>query len=394
MHRRWSRMAAVALIGMATTLVAAQGSAGVAQAVAPTGPPPIPPVLSVTDLGNVQQNPVINGRDGIMSGEFRGTSYWTFGDTSMSVPGAGGDNWSDNTLSWTTDLDASDGITLSNDLLDSTGAPTEYLPWTKQEQQYNYTHDSSHCTASPCGAELALWSGPVIPDEPRNRILLPYIEIWRIVGQSGWKTMGGGIAVWNNPGQAGSKVVRPIENPGTSMPTLMWGPSDVEFNNGWVGLGPILYTYGCHPGFLVQYCQVARVPYAYATDKTHWTYYAGSGVWSTNPADAVTVFDGGAAGTTIEYNHYLGEYMAIFNDVFSDNVMYRVSYTPWGPWSGEAFLFTGRAGYNGNTDYAGEAHPEYAQGNGQTQYVTYMHPTGFLKNDIPLVQVVFGQPDA
>jgi hypothetical protein len=84
--------------------------------------------------------------------------------------------------------------------------------------------------------------------------------------------------------------------------------------------------------------------------------------------------------------------MAIYNGVFTDDVEYRVSSTPWGRWSDQALLFTGRPGWNGAIDYAGQAHTEFAEGNGQTQYVTYVHSTGFLRFDLPLVQVVFGLP--
>jgi hypothetical protein len=343
-------------------------------------------VVSVTDRGDVGQNPVINGRDGIMSGEFHGTSIWTFGDTAMSVPGHDGDNWANDTLSWTNDLDASDGLTLNHDLTDATGAPTEYLPLTKAERRYDDAHDPDHCTAQPCGAEFALWSGPVIPDEERNRVLLEYVEIHRIIGQSSWTTVGGGIAVWT----PGGKVVRPIESPDSKTPTLMWGPRDVEFNSGWTRVGDALYLYGCWAGFLVQHCQVARVQMADVLDKTKWEYYTGGGAWSTDAAGAVTVFDGGAAGNTVVYSSTLGVYLAMYSAVFSDKVMYRASYTPWGPWSNEALLFTARPGWNGQWSYAGEGHDEYSQGGGTVQYVTYAHPTGFLHFDIPLVQVVFG----
>ena len=42
-------------------------------------------------------------------------------------------------------------------------------------------------------------------------------------------------------------------------------------------------------------------------------------------------------------------------------------------------------------DYAGHAHTEFAEGNGQIQYITYAHTTGPFRSDIPLVKVVFGQ---
>jgi hypothetical protein len=114
--------------------------------------------------------------------------------------------------------------------------------------------------------------------------------------------------------------------------------------------------------------------------------------WSADQRDAVTVFQGGAAGNTVTYDAYLGEYIAIYSGVLSNDVFYRVSNTPWGPWSDQAFAFTGRPPTAGSIDYAAEAHPEFAQGDGQTQYVTYAHRTGFLQMDLPLVQVVFGNP--
>jgi Domain of unknown function (DUF4185) len=373
-------------LASAAFVVVALGGGVRAEGAHPQGPPPIPGIRSVTDLGSVSQNPVISARDGIMSGEFDGQSFWAFGDTVLTVPGRDGDSWSDNTLSWTTDLDASDGITLAGDHLDSTGAPTEFLPWTPEERRFNERHDPQLCTQQPCGAEYALWGGPVVPDPERDRLLLPYMEIYRVIGNPGWKTIGAGIATWT----PGSPVVRPIENPGSRTPTLMWGPSEIPYTSGWVSDGETLFAYGCQAGFLVQHCHVARVGLADATDKAKWTYYAGGETWSSTPADSVTVFEGGAAGNAIQYLPYLGEYLAVYNGVFSDEVRYRVSSTPWGPWSDEAVMFVGLPGWQGSIDYAAEAHPEYAQDGGRTQFVTYFHTTGFLEGNIPLVEVVFG----
>lgn len=147
--------------------------------------PPIPPVESVTPLGTVTQNPVIYGRDGTFSALVQGVSLWTFGDTPMSVPGKLGNYWDDNSMSWTTNLDASQGINLNHDLLDDTGAPAEYLPYLAWEAQYNYEHDKNHCTVKPCGAEFAMWDGPVIYDPARSRALFFYYELWRTPNKSG-----------------------------------------------------------------------------------------------------------------------------------------------------------------------------------------------------------------
>lgn len=363
-------------------------TAGVAFAGQDPAPPPAPRVVSVTSLGAVKQNKVIYGRDGTFSALIDGKSVWTFGDTPMSVPGTLGNYWDDNSLSWTTNLDASHGINLNHDQVDSTGAPAEYLPYLYWEREYNYEHDKNHCTVKPCGAEFAMWDGPVINDPARKRALFYYYELYRgVPGMQGWQTVGGGIAVYT-PEQG---MTRPIENPNSKTPTLMWGPKDEEFNAGAMVVDDTLYSYGCVGGFLVDNCHVARVPLADALDITKWTYYAGNGNWSTNPADVFTIFQGGAAANQVFYNAYLGLYMNIYNPALNNDMYCIVSQTPWGPWSKPTLVFKGETPYKGSVNYTGQAHPEFAQGNGQTQYVTYAHPSGFLQEDLPLVQVVFGK---
>ncbi|MDQ2742118.1 MAG: DUF4185 domain-containing protein [Chloroflexota bacterium] len=357
-------------------------------AIAASGTPPIPPVQSITSLGVVAQNPLVLGRDGTYSALINGKSVWTFGDTSLSVENQSGKNFIDNSLSWADNLDASHGITLNHDHLDATGVPTEFIPYLPWEQHFNYIHDPKHCTASPCGAEYAMWPGSLVPDPARNRALLFYGEIYRVVGHASWTPVGTGIAVVMPDGT----ITRPIENPGSPYPTLMWSAKETGFGSGWTVVGDTLYSYGCVSGFLIMNCQVARVPLAGVLEKAQWSYYVGNNTWSAQAADAVTVFQGGAAGNSVFYDAYLGMYMAIYSGVFSNDVYYRVSYTPWGPWSNQTLLFTGLPGWNANPDYAGLAHPEFAQRNGQIQYVTYAHTTGFLHQNLPLTQVVFGKP--
>jgi hypothetical protein len=382
-----SRIASRVPVALAT-LVLATSPAFAAGSVNADTPPALPAVQSVTSLGTAQQNPVINARDNAESALFEGKSVWAFGDTSMSVPGAKGTYWDDNSLSWTDNLDASAGITLDHDLVDSTGAPREFLPYTPAETKYNYTHDKNHCTQKPCGAEYAMWAQQVVPDGARKRLLLFYVEIWRISGRSSWKTVGAGIAVMSSNG----KVTRPQENPGSATPTLMWGDGDSGYINGSLVVNDMLYSYKCSPDWVAMDCNVARVPLAHALHKSLWRYYAADGSWSQNESDAVTVFQGGAAGNSVFYNAYLGEYMAIYAQPFSDDVMYRVANAPWGPWSKAGLLFTGLPGWDGNNDYAAFAHPEFATGNGQVQYITYVHDTGLLHQEIPLTQVVFEKP--
>ena len=201
--------------------------------------------------------------------------------------------------------------------------------------------------------------------------------------------MGEGVGIWQN-----GVISRPVVSPGSQYPTLLFQGTQVGFTSGWVVVGQTLYMYGNQGEFLSENTQVARVNLADVTDLSAWSYYAGNNTWSPNAADAVTVFNGGAAGSSIFYDAFLGMYVAIYSGVFNDNLYYNVAYEPWGPWSAQTQFYTGLPGYENNADYAALAHPEFASGNGQTQYVTYVQDTGFLAQQIQLLQLVFAKAPA
>ena len=356
---------------------------------AQTGPPPIPPITSVTPMDTVTQDPVVQGRDGTYSAQMGANSVWLFNDTTLTVDNASGENFFSNSMAWSTSLDATNGINLSGNYVDSSGYPTTFFPFLPWEKQYNSEHAGSgtNCQQQPCGAEFAIWPGPLIPDPTRNRALILYGEIWREPPYSGWTSIGEGIAIWQN-----GKITRPVMQPGTTYSTLMWQGSQVGFTSGWVVTGDTLYTYGNQGAFLSENTQIAKVPLADATTASAWTYYTGNGNWSSSASDAVTVFNGGAAGSSVFYDKYLGMYVGVYSGVFSNNLYYIVSDTPWGPWSAATQFYTGLPGYENNADYAALAHPEFAQGNGQTEFVTYVQDTGFLAQDLQLIKIVFGPP--
>ena len=358
-----------------------------ATGVEPEAAPPIPPVVSATDLGLVNQLPIIRGRDGAISALVNGRSVWTFGDTPLYGPNAHGENWVDNSLSWTADLDASDGIAFEGNYTDAVGAPAEFIPYLPWERRYNEAHEGNNCEEEPCGAEFAFWPGDLVPDPARGRVLVTYFQLWRSPTIEGWRDVGSGFAVWDGE----RRVERPVQNPGSRTPTLLWGRDEVSYTNATLVEGETLYAYGCKLVWIVHECRVARVPLADVLDKGAWRYYTGSG-WSANPNAAVRVFDGGSAGTSVFYVPYLDAYMAVYNAAFDNDVSYRVSRTPWGPWSEPQDLFTMRPGQGTFGNYSAHAHPEFAEDGGRVQYVTYAHTTGFLLQDLPLVRVEFGDP--
>jgi hypothetical protein len=347
--------------------------------------PVAPPIVSVVDIGPLQQNPTVLARDNARSALFHGQTVWVFGDTPMRTTGVDGDNWSDNTVSWTSDLNASNGLTGWHDRLDANGALAEFLPLTAQEKSYNDAHAGNPCQVQPCGAEYALWPGEIVADDAHNRLLIFYGVISRGGDQSGFTVVGSGIATWT-PGQP---VARPILSPGSPAPTLMFGAKEFGSGNGSVLVGSMLYNYGCFGEWIITHCQVARVPIGQVLDRHAWRYFAGSGVWSPKMADAAVVLDGGAAGTSVTWNPYLHEYLAVYSQNFTNDVMYRVSASPEGPWSDAKLLTTGLTGWQDNSDYAAASHAEVSISGGKTIYVTYVRTTGLLQQDIRQLLVTF-----
>jgi hypothetical protein len=108
-------------------------------------------------------------------------------------------------------------------------------------------------------------------------------------------------------------------------------------------------------------------------DRAAWRFYAGQSngrpVWSANPADAVTVMNGGAAGETVQYDPATGLYLDTYMPFLSQQVYYQTAPTPWGPWSTPTVLYT--APKTSGVEYAAFAHPEYTTNHGLTRYYTY-----------------------
>jgi|GEM_PF-6802005 len=263
----------------------------------PSGPAPIPSVVSVDQMGIVMQNPHILGRDGTWSAVINGKSYWSFNDTSINAPNTEGQNFISNTRSWTDNLDASHGIDLNHDHVDSIGMPTELMPFTAEEAAFNAAHgNGSGCstTIDPlCGEAYAIWPGPVIPvpNSKTGEAYHFYLLILRGGPISGWNVIGLGIAHEQN-----GVVTRPIITPGTANPTLMWqGTYTTAYGNGGMLQGGILYMTGCDPMNIFGYhmCNMGRVSLKDILNPGAWTYYNGNTQqWVNDPTQATMLFYG------------------------------------------------------------------------------------------------------
>jgi len=86
--------------------------------------------------------------------------------------------------------------------------------------------------------------------------------------------------------------------------------------------------------------------------------------------------------------------MTIYSQTYTNEVVFRVAPTPWGPWSDEQNIVDGLAtiGANGANDYAAQPHTEFQEQNGLVQYLTYVQDDtdlGFVGQNLQLVRVTF-----
>src|SRR5512147_1505845 len=95
------------------------------------GAPPPPEALATRDLGPIETSAIISGRDGAYSTRVDGVTVWVYGDTVLTSPGADGGSWRHNSLSWSHDLWAADGVTCFKDWADAIGAPIQFIPLTQ-----------------------------------------------------------------------------------------------------------------------------------------------------------------------------------------------------------------------------------------------------------------------
>ena len=358
---------------------------------APAGAPPPPEVYGTKDLGRVQTNPIISGRDGAYSTRVGGVSVWVYGDTALTSPGADGGTWRHNTLSWTHDLYAPDRLSGFTDHADAIGVPAAFLPLTQDEIDYNARHHGDNCQEQPCNYEYGLWPGALQFDPEGGRILYTYSKM--LLGPGAWNftSMGTGIAVGQvmPPGPSS----RPIVNPGSAEPTLLFEAGEPGFVNAafteLVGGVPTIYFYDSSGGDgFTKPMHLARVPAASVLDRSAWRFYAGNGVWSDNVADAAVIFDG-ADQLSVHWSSFLGRYLAIYIQPLSTNAVARVADHPEGPWSDTVLLFQALTPADGGMDYCGMAHLELQRDGGRFEYVSYVRDTAPFQSERRLVEIEF-----
>ena len=347
------------------------------------GPPAALGLVSATDIGPLELNPKIGGRDGGYSGVFNGRSVWLYGDTILKEADAQGHTWLNNSWSWTADLDPAGGMTGFNERLDDADAPTEFFPLTEEEAIYNELHYGSEgCAEEPCGARWAMWPGPIVADSARSRALIFYGKIHAAPGEMNFYGVGNGLVVWEDFDAA---PTRPEVNPGADEPTLLFSKEEPTFGSAAIVVADMLYAYACDLKDYAKPCKVGRVPLADALDRSAWRFWDGA-AWQEKIGRAQALFDGNDI-MTVAWCPFAGVYIAIYSQPMDAKTMLRTAPAPEGPWSRAVKLFDAQKPDGGDWVYDALAHPEYAQNDGLTQYVTYSRSTGFFRSEHRVVKV-------
>ena len=358
-----------------------------------SGPPPELTVAQVRDLGPIPTNPDILGRDGGYSALFQGYSVWLYGDTFIAKADAQDRTLLSDSWSYTTDLNAQNGIAGFQEKLDSTGAPTMILPETPAEQAFNQAHNVNNCQAQPCGARWALWPSSIVVNPANNSALIFYGVVSAKPGAFNFQGIGTSVATWQN---LQATPQRPTLNPPivADHPDLIFTQSEPGFGSAAFVSDGTLYAYGCGVGNngLDKGCRLGKVDPSSAQNRSAWTFYAGNGNWSSKIGDAISVFTGGPGILSVSWNNYLQQYVAVYSAVFSQNVMIRTSPKPEGPWSGEAVAFIAMQPTGGGNVYDAHSHSEYDSNGGQTIYVSYSRGTGTFTSEVRLVSLTLQRP--
>lgn len=155
-----------------------------------------------------------------------------------------------------------------------------------------------------------------------------------------WSTNYSALAMSRDNGETWGILPGTIRTPGPdTTPKARFFPGNQNFQQG-AFLQPgdgYVYSYGTPSGrggpiFL------SRVPQNTVPDLNKYQYWANSDWAAVDPAKATPIVPGPAGEMSVQYNDYLQQYLMLYTNGASNDVVARTSPTPQGPWSPEHVL--------------------------------------------------------
>ncbi|GHO64106.1 hypothetical protein KSC_029980 [Ktedonobacter sp. SOSP1-52] len=318
-------------------------------------------VASTKDLGTVDHPKSVAARDGGATALIGGQLLWTFNDTLVA-----GDS---HVRSSSAALAAPTNPLAVHEPLDAKGAPYPFVPFTADEQVYN---DS---TGKP-DDRIAIWPGSVINYQGGGLVYSYKLKVQP--GFLNYQFIGIALAHV----QAGKTVA-------TRESGLLFTYPEPDFVNAMI-YNNTVYVFGrphnmdTSNGPYV----AARAPLALATNRSAYTFWNGSS-WTSDVNQAAPLFTDIPGAMTVSYNPYLKQFLVVYSQGLTNNVVMQTAPSIIGPWSRPFVAFAGLPPSQGGTDYAGIEHPELAKNGGRTIYISYYRTLSQLTGEMHLVEVNF-----
>ncbi|KAA8963881.1 DUF4185 domain-containing protein [Mycobacterium sp.] len=254
-----------------------------------------------------------------------------FGDT-FGYCRVHGQQWRYNTMFRSQDHDLADGITVSDGVPSNiySGSPLALPNFSKQ--------------LTP-GIKLARSQEGMIPTAGisvgRNQYMnFMSIKQWGRDGE--WSTNYSALAVSRDNGQNWGIYPNTIRATSPdAVPGVPYVPGNENFQMGAFlrGNDDYLYSFGT-PSGRGGAIYLARVPQAFVPDLTKYQYWNGDqNSWVPgNPGAATPIIPGPAGEMSAQYNSYLKQYLLLYTNGASNDVVARTAPAPQGPWSPEQVL--------------------------------------------------------
>ncbi len=302
-------------------------------------------IVSVKQIGQLTGQPSMNntgrvnvyGTDlGSMFLHSDGRVYFLFGDTfgPPGRPGASGD-WRSNTMAYTTDFTASDGITFDGWITGASGQARALI-----EGRHDPNDGSGEVTKIP----TAGWS-----IQGRQFLWFMSVKQWKKPGR--WEVNYSEIAYSDDDGNRWSRS-------GTRWP----GNSNfiqvaVAEQSGYV------YFWGVPAGRFGG-VKLARVLPPDVLNKAAYRYYTGTG-WSASETEGVLVVDPPVGELSVSWNPYLQRWIMMYLNESTARIELREAREPEGPWSAPWEIASAR---DYPALYGAFMHGKFVENNGETVY--------------------------
>lgn len=302
-----------------------------------------PPSMNSTDLVNVY------GTDlGSMFTHSDRRIYFLFGDTFGSPGRPGSSNWRSNTMAYTTDFVASDGITFDGWITDAMG---------NAKAMVEGNHDSNNGTGEVTKIPTAGWSHA-------GRQFMWFMSVKEYKSGGVWDVNHSEIAYSDDNGV--SWILSGTRWPGSSNFIQVAFAEQAGFLLIW-GIPA-----GRNGGV-----KLARVLLPDILDGGAYEYYTGSG-WSSNEADGQIIVAAPIGELSVLWNPYLERWIMMYLNEDSESIEVRESSEPTGPWSQPWQVVSGN---DYRWLYGAYMHDLYTENNGKTVYFLmsqYDHYNVFL----------------